>query len=144
MLAFVSEWRYGANAMSSQAIVETVAFFKDARGLVIEPIPANWIQQQHNVHVVLTEPGGIRGNHRHKQGTEILVVLGPALVRFHEDEGMRDVRVPENQVCRFTFPPGTAHAIQNTGTRPQLLIVFNTMSHDPDHADVVPEVLLEK
>ncbi len=144
MLAFVSEWRYGANAMSSQAIVETVAFFKDARGLVIEPIPAGWIRQQRNVHVALTEPGGIRGNHWHKQGTEIFVVLGPALVRFREDKAVREVRVPEGQAGRFTIPPGIAHAIQNTGTRPQLLIVFNTMSHDPDHADVVPEVLLEK
>ena len=65
-----------------QATSELVRCARDARGLVFEPIGVEAIAGQRNVHVALTEPGGIRGNHLHQHATEITVVLGPALVRL--------------------------------------------------------------
>ena len=130
--------------MSPKVLVEKVEFFSDARGWVIEPIAEGLLSAQRNVHVVLTEPGGIRGNHYHERSTEVFVVMGPGLVRFREADGLRDVRVPEGEALRFTIPPGTPHAIYNPGTKPMLLMAFNSLPHDRAHPDTVPAVLIEK
>jgi len=131
-------------AEAAGAVVEPVSWIGDARGLVLEPIGGATMQQQQNVHLVLTEPGQIRGNHYHRRGTEITVVLGPARVRFRERAGgeLRDVEVPAGQAMRFTFPPGLAHAFQNPGPGSMILIASHTEPHDPARPDTVREVVL--
>jgi len=116
---------------------------RDQRGLVFEPVGASQLAGQRNCHVVLTRPGAVRGNHWHRRATEIAVVLGPARVRARRDADVEEVLVPEGEVYRFVFPPGLAHAIQNTGTSPLLVVAFTDQIHDPEHPDVVPEVLIE-
>jgi len=125
-----------------RVVSETVRCARDARGLVFEPIGVEAIAPQRNVHVALTEPGGIRGNHLHQQATEITVVLGPALVRLREDGAVRDVNVPAGETWRFTIPPGVGHAFQNTGPRPMLLVAFSTSVFDPANPDVIRDVLI--
>ncbi len=125
-------------------MVEKVSFFSDPRGWVIEPIGAESLSAQRNVHVVLSEPGSIRGNHYHQRSTEILVVMGPGLVRIREGGGLRDISVPEGQAVRFTIPPGVSHAIQNPGPQPMLLMSFGTQPHDRANPDTVPDVLIER
>jgi len=56
----------------------------DARGAVFEPLTAIALAAQRNVHVVLTEPGQVRGNHYHTRSTEVATLYGPALVRLKE------------------------------------------------------------
>ena len=130
--------------MSETVQVEKVEFCSDSRGWVIEPISEERLSTQRNVHVVLTEPGGIRGNHYHERSTEVFVVMGPGLVRIREAGGIRDVRVPEGEAFRFMIPPGTPHAIHNPGTRPMLLMAFNSLPHDRAHPDTKPDVLIQK
>ena len=127
-----------------KAIVEAVTFPKDRRGFVIEPLASESIAAQKNAHVVMTEPGGIRGNHYHEHGTEIAVVMGPALVRLREGGVIRDMNVPEGEAYRFTVPPGVAHAFQNTGSNPMLLIAFNTALFDAAVPDVIADILIPK
>ena len=93
--------------------------------------------------MVLTEPGHVRGNHYHKRGTEIVAVLGPALVRIKEGGAIRDFEIASGQAVRLTIPAGVAHAFQNTGQATGVLIGFNTVEHDPDQPNVVREVLIE-
>lgn len=62
--------------MNSQVVIETVPFFADARGWVIEPIGEQQLPAQRNCHVVLTEPGAVRGNHFHRHSPEIFVMMG--------------------------------------------------------------------
>jgi UDP-2-acetamido-2,6-beta-L-arabino-hexul-4-ose reductase len=114
----------------------------DARGLVFEPAQPEELAAQQNVHVALTAPGCVRGNHYHLNGTEIMVAPGPVLVRYRENGEIRDVAVPENAVYRFVFPPNVAHAIQNTGSRAAAIIAFNTQRHDAAKPDVVRDVIL--
>jgi UDP-2-acetamido-2,6-beta-L-arabino-hexul-4-ose reductase len=52
------------------------------------------------------------------------------------------VAVTEGEVYRFVFPPNCAHAFQNTGTAPNLLVAFNTVPHDPATPDVYREMLI--
>ena len=62
-------------------------------------------------------------------------VSGAALVRYREDGETRDVLVPPDEVWRFQFPPGVAHAFKNTGERTFLIVSFNTELHDPATPD---------
>ncbi len=88
-----------------------------------------------NAHTVISEPGAVRGNHRHHRGTEISSVSGAALVRYHAGNETRDAQVPVGEVWRFEFPPGVVHAFKNTGERPSLSVSFNTELHDPAAPD---------
>jgi dTDP-4-dehydrorhamnose 3,5-epimerase-like enzyme len=129
--------------MGQRITIESLSYPTDARGLVLEPLGPDALPLQHNVHLTLTEPGCVRGNHYHERGTEITVVLGPALLRYRDGGELRDFVVPEGRAYRVTIPPGVAHAFQNTGAVPMVLIGFNTVAHDPKRPDVVRDVLIE-
>jgi dTDP-4-dehydrorhamnose 3,5-epimerase-like enzyme len=133
-----------ANAapIKQRAIVEDISYFQDQRGRLVEPIAAGQIPEQLNSHLIITEPGCIRGNHYHMSGTEIFVMFGPGLVRLREEGVLRDVVVAENACVRFTIPPGVSHAFQNLGSRPMAAISFNTHLHDRTRPDVVPDILI--
>ena len=107
----------------------------DARGAVFEPLEPRLLAGWRNVHTVITEPGAVRGNHRHLRGTEISSVTGAALVRYQEAGRICDVSVPEGEAWRFEFPPGVAHAFKNTGTRGFVIVSFNPELLDPDTPD---------
>jgi dTDP-4-dehydrorhamnose 3,5-epimerase-like enzyme len=123
--------------------IQSPRLVKDGRGLVCEPIAPDELSAQRNAHVVLTRPGGVRGNHYHEHATEIMTVLGPALVRVRDNQGVRDYSVAEGQAQRFTLPPRVAHAILNTGIATGVIVSFSSMPHDPLSPDVVREVLIE-
>jgi UDP-2-acetamido-2,6-beta-L-arabino-hexul-4-ose reductase len=110
---------------------------------VFEPLDPEHLPGQRNMHVVITEPGCVRGNHYHTRGAEVVTVQGPALVRTRDGQGVQDTLIEEGAVTRFTIPPGVAHAIQNLGSRPTLLVAFRDLAHDPANPDVVREVLIE-
>jgi UDP-2-acetamido-2,6-beta-L-arabino-hexul-4-ose reductase len=114
----------------------------DARGQVFEPLELRELGEQRNVHVVLTEPGQIRGNHFHHLGAEVSAVVGPARVRYREGPEVRTVDVPPGEAWRFTFAPGVVHAFQNTGSAPMIIVSFNTVAHDPQNPDTQREVIL--
>ena len=128
--------------MGQRITIETVSFPTDARGLVLEPLGPDDLPRQRNVHLTLTAPGALRGNHYHERGTEVTVVLGPALARYRDGDEVRNLHVPAGLAYRFTIPPGLAHAFQNTGEAPMVLIGFNTVPHDSARPDVVRDVLI--
>jgi UDP-2-acetamido-2,6-beta-L-arabino-hexul-4-ose reductase len=132
--------RHIAHMMSepgaSRARIERLATHADARGFVFEPADAAELGGQRNVHVVVSQPGAVRGNHVHARATEIISVIGPALIRYRENGADHDVAVAEREAVRCIFPPGVPHAIRNTGTAPQVLVAFSTLVHDPDHPDI--------
>jgi UDP-2-acetamido-2,6-beta-L-arabino-hexul-4-ose reductase len=125
-------------------VVEELTVHRDPRGAVFEPIDGEQLSGQRNVHVVVTEPGGIRGNHSHRRGTEIITVCGPMLARYTEDGATRDVIVAEGQVIRLRVPPGVPHAFRNIGARPNILVAFNTERHDREAPDVERVLLISE
>jgi dTDP-4-dehydrorhamnose 3,5-epimerase-like enzyme len=122
--------------------IEKLETKSDPRGCVWEPLGAEKIAAQQNCHVVITGPGGIRGNHFHKRGVEIATQRGPALVRFCDARGVQDVNIAEGEVYRFVFPPNCAHAFHNSGTTPNVLVAFNTAPFDPAAPDVFRQELI--
>ena len=122
--------------------IDRVRTVRDARGALFEPLDAAGLALQKNTHVVLTEPGCIRGNHYHLVGTEVSVVPGPAFVRLKEDGVIHDLSIPAGETWRLTIPPGVVHAYRNPGPDTMLLIAFNTEAHDPERPDAVREEIL--
>jgi UDP-2-acetamido-2,6-beta-L-arabino-hexul-4-ose reductase len=127
--------------MELRAGVEPLNGSRDPRGIVLEPLDPGELAAQRNVHLVLTGPGQVRGNHFHRLGTEIATVLGPALVRVREKGALRDIHVPEGIAYRFVLPPGVSHAFQNTGSGPMVLVAFST-AYNPASPDVERDVLI--
>ena len=128
---------------NSKTLIEAIRTHHDHRGSLFEPVDAHHLAGKQNVHVVLTAPGYVRGNHRHLAGTEISVVTGPAQVRLKEDGVLRDVEVPAGETWRFTIPAGVTHASRNPGPGMMVLIGFNTELHDPAQPGAVREDILE-
>jgi UDP-2-acetamido-2,6-beta-L-arabino-hexul-4-ose reductase len=128
--------------MSQSICIEPLRLPSDPRGVVIEPIGPEVLPRQRNVHVALTEPGCVRGNHYHLYGQEVTVVLGPALFRYRLDGETRDFVVPDGKAYRFSIPPGIPHAFQNTGQTSMVLVGFNSEAHNPARPDVVRETLI--
>jgi dTDP-4-dehydrorhamnose 3,5-epimerase-like enzyme len=115
--------------------IEIVRTHRDPRGALFEPLNDSELALQKNVHVVLTQPNEVRGNHVHRRAMETTTVVGPCLVRLKEADELRDMEVPSGETWRFTIPPGVVHAYRNTGDSVMVLISFSTETHDPDGAD---------
>ena len=127
---------------AKQAAVQAVKIHRDARGALFEPLTDLELLSQKNVHVVLTQPNEVRGNHVHRTAVETTSVVGPCLVRLKEEGAIRDIEVPAGDILRLTIPPGVAHAFRNTGESMMVLISFSTRLHDPQGADTEREQIL--
>ena len=124
---------------------------RDARGVVFEPLDAAQLGAQRNVHVVLSAPGAVRGNHFHRVQHEVSVVVGPARVAWREAPtadpaavpgAVESVEVPAGEAWRFEFPPGITHAYENTGHETMVLVAFASQPHDPANPDTFRDALL--
>ena len=109
--------------------------FSDSRGIVFEPLLSNEFYNKKNAHIVVSMPEIVRGNHYHIKGEETVAIMGPALVRFSENDNIEDIEIARGQAYRFIFPPGVPHAIKNLSSEPNILVAFNTIEHDPNNPD---------
>lgn len=128
--------------LPAQVRIESVKTHRDARGALFEPLDDAGLAAQRNVHVVLTQPREVRGNHVHALAIETTTVVGPCLVRLKESGSVRDVEVPVGETWRFTIPPGVVHAYRNTGEGVMVLVSFSTQVHDPAASDTRREEIL--
>jgi dTDP-4-dehydrorhamnose 3,5-epimerase-like enzyme len=124
------------------ATIEPLKTHRDPRGALFEPLADAELAAQKNVHVVLTQPGEIRGNHMHATATETTSVVGPCLVRLKEAGVCRDIDIPAGEVWRLIIPPGVVHAYRNTGDGVMVLVSFSTNLHDPAGSDTSRETIL--
>jgi dTDP-4-dehydrorhamnose 3,5-epimerase-like enzyme len=127
---------------AKQAAIQSVKTHRDARGALFEPLSDAELQNQKNVHVVLTQPNEVRGNHVHRTAVETTSVVGPCKVRLKEQGATRDIDVPAGEILRLTIPPGVVHAFRNTGDSTMILVSFSTNLHDPSGADTEREQIL--
>ncbi len=109
---------------TSRIVVQSVRTHRDARGSLFEPLSDAELAGQKNVHVVLTQPNEVRGNHVHRTAVETTSVVGPCLIRLKEDGSIRDLDVPAGEIWRLTIPPGVVHAFRNTGESDSMSSAF--------------------
>jgi dTDP-4-dehydrorhamnose 3,5-epimerase-like enzyme len=131
-----------SNTRPPRAAVQIMKVHRDARGALFEPLTDTELLNQKNVHVALTQPNEVRGNHVHRTAVEITSVVGPCLVRLKEGGEIRDIDVPAGEILRLVIPPGVVHAFQNTGEAAMVLVSFSTNLHDPTGADTQREHIL--
>jgi dTDP-4-dehydrorhamnose 3,5-epimerase-like enzyme len=62
-------------------LIESVKMHRDPRGVLFEPLSDAELAGQKNVHVVLTQPNEVRGNHVHLMAVESTSVVGPCFVQ---------------------------------------------------------------
>ena len=124
------------------AVLQPVKTHRDARGALFEPLSDAELTVQKNVHVVLTQPNEVRGNHVHHTATETTTVVGPCLIRLKESGVIRDIEVASGEIYRLVIPPGVVHAYRNTGDAVMVLVSFSTNLHDPSGTDTVREQIL--
>ena len=127
---------------TTRVILRPVKTHRDARGALFEPLTDAELAGQKNVHVVLTAPNEVRGNHVHDSAVETTSLVGPCLVRLKEDGTIRDIDVPAGEIWRLTIPPGVVHAFRNTGDSTMVLVSFSTNLHDPTGGDTQREQIL--
>src|ERR1700675_2860332 len=127
---------------SRRATIQAVKTHRDARGTLFEPLTDAELHAQKNVHVVLTQPNEVRGNHVHRTAVETTSVVGPCLIRLKEGGTIRDLDVPAGETWRLTIPPGVVHAFRNTGESMMVLVSFSTNLHDPAGSDTQREQIL--
>ena len=130
------------NTPHTRVVVQPVKTHCDARGSLFEPLTDAELSSQRNVHVVLTQPNEVRGNHVHRMAVETTSVVGPCLIRLKEDGSIRDLQVPAGETWRLTIPPGVVHAFRNTGESMMVLVSFSTNQHDPTGSDTLREQIL--
>ena len=130
------------NTSPRRASIQAIKSHQDARGAVFEPLSDEQLVAQKNVHVVLTQPQAVRGNHVHLTATEITTVVGPCLIRLKEQGAIRDIEVAPGEIVRLEIPPGVVHAFRNTGDSAMVLVSFSTNVHDPQGGDTAREEIL--
>src|ERR1700737_4348509 len=99
---------------TSRVVVQSVKTHRDARGSLFEPLSDAELAGQKNVHVVLTQPNEVRGNHVHQTAVETTSVVGPCLIRLKENGSIRDLEVPAGEARRLTITPGVVPALRHT------------------------------
>ena len=122
--------------------MQSVKTHRDTRGSLFEPLTDAELAVQKNVHVVLTQPNEVRGNHVHRTAVETTSLVGPCLIRLKEAGVISDLKVPAGEVWRLTIPPGVVHAYKNTGDSTLVLVSFSTHLHDPAGSDTVRDEIL--
>jgi dTDP-4-dehydrorhamnose 3,5-epimerase-like enzyme len=130
------------NTPHTRVVVQPLKTHCDARGSLFEPLTDAELSSQKNVHVVLTHPNEVRGNHVHRTAVETTSVVGPCLIRLKEAGTIRDLQVPAGETWRLTIPPGVVHAFRNTGESMMVLVSFSTNQHDPTGSDTLREQIL--
>jgi dTDP-4-dehydrorhamnose 3,5-epimerase-like enzyme len=127
--------------MDGSLLIKTLSVVRDSRGQVFEPLAGDMAHAARwpNFHVATMEPGAVRGNHRHPQGTELIVLFGSdgSLV-YEEGAARRKLSFDRGSALAVLIPPGVAHAIQNTGEGVLVLLCFQSRAYDPHDPDREP------
>jgi len=117
----------------------------DERGRVVFPFESGLDLLPKNcdltsLHLVSTEAGAVRGNHRHPNTAEWLHVVDGALTLYWEEDG----RVQSKQITGANdlvyIPAGTPHAIKNTGKQSSLLMAVREKNPSGPHTETYPIV----
>ncbi|MFH1137533.1 MAG: cupin domain-containing protein [Pseudomonadota bacterium] len=103
---------------------------KDERGWVLFPLQnappeltpdvIDW----DSMHLVVSRPGAVRGNHYHPDQAEwLFLCAGASIFSWEEDGAGRRVELTDGAYL-IRIPPGLPHAVVNQGDEDSLLLAF--------------------
>lgn len=115
-------------------------FFADERGWAFFPFQGDLEQPARgchlaSLHIVRTEPGGVRGNHRHAETAEWLHIFGGSGRFYWEEDGRtRSLDLSRDNQLIYV-PAGVAHTIRCTGPGPLYLVAFRENPTQGPHTE---------
>lgn len=106
-------------------------------------LPATWLGSAGgpvDVHVTTLVPGGVRGNHFHRERRELLIVVHQGAWSVHWDEGSEGTpvrsRVFEGRgAVLIEVPPLVSHAVRNDGSAVLQITGLSDGLYDPAAPD---------
>ena len=88
-------------------------------------------------------PGAVRGNHRHNNTSEFLLVFGGRYDFYYVQETeIRRKRFGDSQLIGIRINPGTAHALKNVGDDTLYVIAYYDRPYDFNNPDTITEKLM--
>lgn len=113
------------------------SFHESVRGWAFFPFQAEAVPYSKidgtSYHVVMTNPGEVRGNHLHPEVVEWLHVFGgPAIFHWRDEDGTKHRREINNDHTIIRIEAGIAHAVSNPSPHPVFLVAFRSEQPSPD------------
>ncbi len=120
--------------------------YPDERGWAAFPwdhLPQPAALDPASLHVVMTEPGRVRGNHLHPAAGEWLYVFAGEAQFFWADQGGRRSRRLTGHQTLVYIPPGVPHALIALGDEPMWLVAVRDEPRRPTAEHTRPAPLAE-
>lgn len=124
-------------AMPAKVRIEELRDYGDGRGPSYSvPAPAlEYLGRVADVHLGMSKPGAVRGNHYHLRRREAIVVLPGAQWSLHWDNGEgsppSERSFDGSQAVLVLVETGVSHALRNNGERPLWFIACSSEPYDP-------------
>ena len=93
-----------------------------------------------SLHLVMSEPGAIRGNHFHDHSAEWFCVFGGQGELYYEEDGLVQTARLDRDDLVIYIPPGVPHAVKNIGSTPLFLLAFRENAKGDPHTKPHPLV----
>jgi len=123
--------------MPSKICIEELSSYGDGRGpsYSVPDRALEYLGRVKNVHFAMSNPGAVRGNHRHLRRREALVAFpgSPWALVWDEGEGSAPLErsFDGSQAVLVLLETGAAHAIRNDGQQPLWIMVCSSEPYDP-------------
>jgi dTDP-4-dehydrorhamnose 3,5-epimerase len=118
----------------------------DNRGWLTEIINGENRQKIVNIHNANSKPGAIRGNHYHKNKTELLCVMfgkGRLVLEENVTKERKELSLNGESPVLVEIPPEVAHAIENNDPNiPMHLLVIQKEESTSTDSDTYPRQII--
>jgi UDP-2-acetamido-2,6-beta-L-arabino-hexul-4-ose reductase len=120
----------------------------DNRGWLTEIFNGKNDQKIVNIHYCYSKPGVIRGNHYHKNKTELLYVTfgkGRLVLEENVTKERKEISMTGESPALVEIPPEVAHAIENNdSSKPMHLLVIEKGESNLTDADTFSREIIFK
>jgi UDP-2-acetamido-2,6-beta-L-arabino-hexul-4-ose reductase len=120
--------------------------FSDNRGWLTEILNGEYDQKIMNIHYSYSKPGAIRGNHYHKNKTELLFVTfgrGRLVLEENVTKERKEFSIIGESPVIVEIPPEVSHAIENNDPSiPMHLLVIQKGERTSTDSDTYPRQII--
>ena len=128
--------------------MEKLSKVSDNRGWLTEVLNGKSDQKILNIHYSFSKPGAIRGNHYHKNKTELLCVMfgrGRLVLEEKVNNERKELSMIGESPVLVEIPPEVAHAIENIEhCIPMYLLVIQKGDSNLIDSDTFPRQIISQ
>ena len=127
----------------SRVRVSTLSSRRDARGVSVAfgTRPFDFVPTPRDMHVATVVRDAVRGNHLHRDRSELLILRaeGPWMLRWDESEDgpVRECRFSGASVVMVEVDPGCSHAVVNLADTELVLVSISSGTYEAASGETV-------